>query len=151
MEDDLTARAEARLESALENDGVRDPRPGYRTLLKRLRQQDPDAFSASIRYFEEELLPAVAGDADPLKAWLAYGQRLARALAPGRLMEVGPSGRAHAVEEAPEARALLLYLPDEDTLPAIVLRYPRPSTRAQDATVELLVEGRQNASAYGRR
>lgn len=148
MTDDPRARADARLEMAIRSGGVQDPRPLYRHILKLLRDRSRDGFDRCVRYFEEELLPAVAGDADPLAAWLDYGRHLADAIGPGREVEVGPSGRAHAVEEGAAPRGLLLYLPDDDTVPALVLRYPDPSTRAQVATVELLARGRVTASAY---
>lgn len=151
MTDPQKARADARLEAALDGGGVRDPRPLYRPILRLLRERDPQAFERSVRYLEEELVPAVAADADPLAAWLAYGRRLAAAVGPGRAVDIGPSGRAHTLEEGAAPRGLLLYLPDDDTLLAFALRYPAPATRSQDAAFELLVDGRVTASVYGGR
>lgn len=162
MGGDLKARADERLEAALEGGPVRDPRPLYRRVLSRLREHDPDAFQRAIRHFEEELVPAVAEDADPLQAWLDYGRLLARALGPGRALEIDATGRSRPEEEAEQTQGgpaegrreeddpppLLLHIPDDDALPAVILRYPAPSTPAQDATVELLVDGRVNASRY---
>lgn len=148
MTDPQKARADARLDAALDGGGVRDPRPLYRPILRLLRERDPESFDRSVRYLEEELVPAVAADADPLAVWLGYGRRLAEAVGPGRAVDIGPSGRAHTLEEGATPRGLLLYLPDDDTLRAFVLRYPAPATRAQDATFELLVEGRVTGSAY---
>lgn len=148
MTDELRARADARLERALSDGGVRDPRPLYRPILRLLKERDPDAFERSVRWFEDELIPAVAGDADPLAAWLDYGRRLAHAAAPGTVVEVGPSGRSHPVEEGRPVRGLLLHLPDDPAIPAFVLRHPHPATRSQDATVELLAQRRVTASVY---
>jgi hypothetical protein len=75
MADDPKTRADARLEAALETATVRDPRPLYRPILRYLRERDPSAFERAIRHFDEELVPAVAGDADPLTAWLDFGHR----------------------------------------------------------------------------
>lgn len=146
---DPKSRADARLEAALQDGDRADPRPLYRPALKYLRDRNPDAFKDALRYFEAELIPDVAGEADPLAAWLAYGRRLARALGPGRTMELDSTGRARAVEDPDAARGLVLHLPDEADAPALALRYPREPSRAQRAAFELLVEGRQTATAYG--
>lgn len=146
---DLKSRADARLETALGDADQQDPRPLYRPALKHLRDRDPEAFRDALRYFEEELIPAVAGEADPLDAWLEYGRRLARALGDGRLVELDSTGRARPVSDPAEARGLVLHLPDEAAAPALALRYPADPSKAQKAAFELLIEGRQTASAYG--
>ena len=145
---DPKARADARLETALNDADRRDPRPLYRPALKFLRDRRPDAFADALRYFEEELIPAVAGEADPLAEWLAYGRRLARALGDGRLLEIDSTGRARPVAGVEEARGLVLHVPDDDAAPALALHYPAEPSKAQQATFELLVEGRQTASTY---
>ncbi len=145
---DPKARADARLEAALQDADRQDPRRLYRPALKYLRSQRPEAFEDALRYFQEELIPAVAGQADPLAAWLDYGRRLARALGDGRLLEIDSTGRSHPVADPGDARGLVLYLPDDDGAPALVLRHPTSPSPAQQATFELLVEGRQTASAY---
>ncbi|MFW6206564.1 MAG: hypothetical protein ACOC5J_01370 [Gemmatimonadota bacterium] len=146
---DPRTRADARLEAALQDADLADPRPRYREALRHLRDRDPDTFDEAIRYFENELIPAVAGEADPLAAWLEYGRRLARALGDGRLMELDATGRARPVTDPAEARGLVLHLPDDTGTPALALRHPKELSKAQQAAVELLVEGRQTASAYG--
>lgn len=146
--DDLRARADARLDSALRQQPVRDPRPFLRAALKHLRQRDRDAFDRAIRYFEDELIPAVAADADPLDRWLEYGRLLARLSGPGRTVEVDPTGRAMAARDEPGTDNLVLHLPDAAAAPAVVLRCPRETTPAQNASIELLILGRQTASAY---
>lgn len=145
---DPKTRADARLETALQDADRADPRPLYRPALKHLRDRKPDAFQDALRYLEEELIPAVAGEADPLGAWLDYGRRLARALGEGRLVELDSTGRARPVSDPAEARGLVLHLPDDPGAPALALRHPRHPSTAQQAAFELLVEGRQTASAY---
>lgn len=149
--DDLRPRADARLDSALERSPFRDPRPFYRQVLKQLRARDRDALDRAVRHYEDELIPAVAADGDPLALWLDYGRLLARLAGPGRTLEVDASGRASPVEDDarrdPGAGSLLLHLPDDAAAPAVVLRCPRDATPAQDASIDLLVLGRQTASA----
>lgn len=148
MTDDPKARADARLEAALGNLDYRDPRPFYRSALRYLRERDEEAFGRALRYFEDELVPAVAGEADPGAEWSEYGAVLARALGPGRMAELDSTGRARGVETALGAKGLVLYIPESTDAPVLVLRYPRGATPAQHAAYELLVEGRQTASAY---
>lgn len=145
---DAKTRADARLETALRDADQKDPRPYYRAALRALKQSDPDSFQEALRYFEEELTPAVAGEADPLDAWAEYGQLLARLMGPGRTVELDSRGRARPTSEPARARGLVLHLPDEARTPATVLRFPGDPSPAQQAAYELLVEGRQTASAY---
>jgi hypothetical protein len=142
-------RADAALEAALAaGAGIRDPRPYCRPVLKYLRETDPQAFARAITHFESELVPALAEGADPVRRWLEYGLLLASVLGPGRLMEVDATGRAHPVEDPLTASGLVLHIPDAEATPVLVLRHPSAGSPAQDATVELLAEGRVTASAY---
>ncbi|NIP80689.1 MAG: hypothetical protein GWM90_16300 [Gemmatimonadetes bacterium] len=149
MSDELRNRADARLETALRDADRRDPRPYYRTALRHLREHDPEAFQRALRFFEEELVPAVADEADPLEAWLEYGRRLAAAFGPGRTVELDSTGRERPVPDPGTAAGLVLHIPDDDRSPVLVLRCPRDPSRAQTGALELLVEGRQTASLYG--
>lgn len=141
-------RADARLDAALQDADQQDPREHFRNALRVLKASDRDGFHEALRYFEEELIPAVAGEADPLDAWAEYGEMLARTLGPGRTVELDSTGRARSVGDLKAARGLVLHIPDEAATPAIVLRYPRDPSPAQRASHELLVQGRQTASAY---
>ena len=145
---DARTRADARLEAALQDADQKDPRPYYRHALRALKQRDAGAFDDALRYFEEELTPAVAGEADPLDAWAEYGRHLAEALGPGRTLELDSTGRGRPVRDLASARGLVVHLPDDAGTPAIVLRFPRQPSAPQRAAFELLVEGRQTASAY---
>jgi hypothetical protein len=146
MTDDLQARADARLEDALADATLLDPRPHYRKALRHLKDRDPAAFEEALRYFREELVPAAARE-DPLEAWSAYGRFLARSMGPGRTVTLDATGRARP--DADPGQGLVLHIPDDDGVPVLVLRYPRSASPAQRAAYELLVEGRQTASAYG--
>lgn len=142
------AQADARLETALAAADYRDPRPFYRFALKYLREHDEEGFRRALEYFEEELVPAVAEKADPLVAWGEYGALLGRTLGAGRIMELDSTGQARPVDSVTAARGLVLYLPDDPAPPVLVLRYPTNASAAQHAAYELLVTGRQTASAY---
>lgn len=145
------AQADARLETALAAADYRDPRPFYRPALRYLREHDEEGFRRALGYFDEELVPAVAGDGDPLTAWGEYGALLGRSLGPGRIMELDSTGQARPIESVKGASGLVLYLPDDPAPPVLVLRYPTHASAAQHAAHELLVTGRQTASAYERR
>jgi hypothetical protein len=149
MTDEMKTRADARLDGALANADQRDPRPFYRNALRHLRENDEPGFQRALRYFEEELVPAVAGAADPLIAWAEYGLMIGRTLGSGNTVELDATGRALPLESVAGAEGLVLYIPAAAAAPVLVLRYPRKATAPQHAAYELLVEGRQTASAYG--
>ncbi len=149
MTDAPRSQADARLEAALETADTRDPRPFYRAALKHLRERDDEGFRRALRYFEEELVPDVAGDADPLAAWMEYGGVLAGVLGPGRTVDLDATGRARAVASAAHGSGMVLHIPDATDAPVLVLRVPKATSAAQHAAYELLVQGRQSASAYG--
>lgn len=148
MTDDLRARADARLDAALTAAPWRDPRPYLRRMLKHLKERDPAAFERALAHFDSTLVPAVAGDADPLAEWLEYGRVLCSLAGPGRIVAIDGSGRAAEGEGETPPDALLLYLPEDPEVQAAVLRCPRDATPAQEASVELLVLGRVTATAY---
>lgn len=131
-----------RLERGLRERELEDPRPVYRRLLKRLSDEDRDAYRDAVRRFEEELVPAVAGgDADPVAAWTRYGLEIASALADGEARAVDGAGRARPLEDAdgdPPPDALLLWLPADAGAPALVLSRPSTLSAPQRATLELL-------------
>ena len=151
MSADLRARADVRLDAALETSPIRDPRPYFRRVLKFLKERDPAAFERAIAHYESTLIPAVAGEGDPLAEWLEYGMVLARLVGEGRVVAIDGTGRAAPAEVAPGAAtdgggALLLYLPGDPEKPPVVLRCPRDATPAQEASIELLVLGRVGIS-----
>lgn len=95
---------EERYRAALEGRGLRDVRPLYRQLLKRLREEDAEAYREGVRRYEEELAPAMEGADEPLREWLRYGAWLAARIAPGSVTAVDRTGRATDLEQlAPDA------------------------------------------------
>lgn len=126
-------------EAALDRLGLRDVRPLYRALLKRLKTEDPDAYADAVRRFEEEVRPALEASGDPLGEWLAYGRWLAERLAPGRDVAVDPTGRSRELGDAlPPEGALLLHLPDGTRRRALELGLPAEPTEFQQEARELL-------------
>lgn len=138
---DGTDAALERLEEALRERGLADPRPTFRKLLKRLASEDREAYREAVRHFEEDLVPPVAaGEADPLAAWLRYGLRLVAEVADGEARAVDETGRAEPVEDPadPPVGPLLLWLPSSPGDRGLVLARPEEMSDPQRATVELL-------------
>lgn len=133
--------ADQRLLDVLQRRGLRDPRDPLRTRLRALKEA-PD-FAEHVRYYEEVLVPSiVSGEADPVEAWEAFGRRLAAAGGAGREVAVDADGRASAPDAVGDDR-LLLFIPADAGQPALPLRVPARASPAQEATLALLVEGRQ--------
>lgn len=151
MDDTLRARADARLEAALAEQDAYDTRDLFRAQLRRLKTSDAAAFARGVRYFEETLVPRLAGDAEPLAEWMEYGRFLAELGGRGRTVAVDASGRSRAFsaasagngDSAGPSRDLVLFLPDDTRGPALPLARPRELSAPQRAAWRLLVEGRR--------
>lgn len=140
----VEARAEVRLEAALQETGARDPRDFYRVQLRELRGEDRQGYDAAVTYYRETLLPRVADpDVDPLAAWTDYGQHLATLRAAGRTVSVDTTGRASAYSSPSERGALVLHLPEDNKRPALLVGLPAELSPAQRATYDWLVSGRR--------
>lgn len=138
---DLEARAEERYEAALERKGLSDLRPLYRELLTRMRDEAPAAYEEAVRRYREEVVPAAAGQEDPLLVWLRYGVWLAEQIAPGRRVSVDRTGKAAELPGRPgevPAEALVLHLPDDRGTRALALALPASASDAQRETRDLL-------------
>lgn len=143
MTDSLQAEADHRLAEALEATGARDPREYYRTQLKELRAEDADGYHEAVAYYRDSLLPAIAReDADPLAEWTEYGRKLASLRAEGRTVAVDRSGRSVACEGSVDPDSLVLHLPNESRVRAILVALPTELSPAQRATYDWLVTGR---------
>jgi hypothetical protein len=143
MDQTQRQRADARLEEALERAALRDPRPFFRDRLRLLKDREPEAFEEARRYAEEALLPRVAAEgSDPVAEWFAYGERLAELGGPGRTVSVHPGGRARTFAPPLHPDHLVLHLPDDTRTPALMLLAPQHLSPAQQATYDLLVEGK---------
>jgi hypothetical protein len=141
MNDDLRARADHSLTTAAEALDLADPRPAYRERLRRLKDANPEGFDRALRHYEDVVLPEVANGDGSIEAWVQYGAFLASLSAPGRLMQIDPNGTAMRYS-APVARgALILHVPDDNSAPVLTAVAPIAPTPAQQATIDLLVNG----------
>lgn len=135
------AEADLELDNRLAAGGFADMRPAYRTLLRRMKEKDSGAFAEATERYERTLLPAIeAGAGDPLAAWTSYGLWLAGRLGPGRLACLDATGLASDVTDAtPSVGNVLLFLPDAEKEPAILILSPAEPSEAQRSALQLLV------------
>jgi hypothetical protein len=140
--EDKKVRADARLEAALAQSGLEDPRPAYRERLRSLREASTEAFEQALRHYEEQTLTGLAGEADPIEAWVEYGRVLGELTAPGRLVQVDAEGRASPYAPPPAGDLLVLHVPEETGAPILAAAVPRAASAAQRATYAMLVERR---------
>lgn len=143
MNDSSRDRVDQNLEDAFAARGIEDPRAFYREWLRALRERDARAFEEARRYYETVLLPRITDEgADPVAEWLEYGRRLAELSGAGRLVDIDETGRAKTTTPPLPSGRLVLYLPDSTREPARVVNLPRRLSDAQQATYDLLIEGR---------
>ncbi len=144
MAEDLTAEADTRLQAALDSSGARDPREFYRDRLRALKLENASAYSGAVAYYKERLIPDVAsGSVEPLVAWAEYGRMLAESLAPGRAVCIDATGRAHPYESPAPLDRLVLHIPQNQGVRALLVSLPPELTPAQRATYDVLVSGKQ--------
>lgn len=124
-------------EQQLEDSGTRDPRPTYRRLLRDLKESDPALYDEMVGVYETEV-------DDSLDRWLAFGRTLAGRCHPGRTVAIEEDGRARPVDEV-EDPAMILHLPDNARTRAVPVRVPAGPSPAQDATLDVLVHGRNRS------
>jgi hypothetical protein len=138
---EMRQRAEARLDEALERAALRDPRHFYRERLRLLKEQEPAAFAEARQYYEEVLLPRVAAaDSDPVQEWFEYGGRLAKLGGTGQIVTIDESGRSIAFTPPLHRDHLVLFLPEDASIPVLALNVPHHLSPAQEASYTLLVE-----------
>ena len=134
--------AEHRLTQALLDTGARDPRESYREMLRELKLKSEADYQHAVTGFQESVLTAIIDrGAEPLSSWLQFGQELAERLYPGRDVVIDETGRARAFAPPPSWRDLILHLPDEQRAKGMIVGLPPELTRAQRASVELLIQG----------
>lgn len=127
------------LEAAFAERALRDPRDGYRRMLRELKAKDAAAYRAAVTYHDEKLKPRLGGaDADPIEEWVEYGRYIAELLAPGRTFTIDPTGRADPYRRPPPPDALVLHIPDPAGACGRVLCAPVEPSAPQQATCELL-------------
>lgn len=147
MDETTKKEADRRFDEALEAAGARDPRDFYRDLLRKLKDRDAEAYERAVDHFQEDLIPGIASkEREPLRAWMEYGRKLAEWLVEGRTVEIDETGRsrAHDPSEGDEwSDTMVLHLPNGGKEKAILVSLPAEPTRAQRATYDLLVAGKQ--------
>ena len=143
---DRAARTEAdrRFQEAMEAAGARDPRDFYRQSLRDLKESNPQGYARAVGHFQDVLVPAIAsGEAEPLSAWREYGRLIAEVTAPGRTVEIDETGRSRPYSPDSPLDRLVLHIPDEKGVRAILVSLPPTPSTAQRASFELLVRGKQ--------
>jgi hypothetical protein len=140
MMNDVRARGEARLDEALAERDLADPRDPYRETLRRLKERDPASFDRARRHYEEYVQPRLADPGtDPVTEWIDYGRFLTGLEGNGTTLQVTTDGRAEPFEPPPRADALILFVPDQPAQPALLLSRANRLTPPQQATLELLI------------
>jgi hypothetical protein len=139
----MQEQADTLLNEALAETGAPDPRPRYRQLLSELKRQDPAAYDQAVARFRDVVLPAIARrETDPLSAWLDYGRYLAERLASGRTLTVDEHGRSSPLAGPSSWKDLILHVPADARVRAILIGEPPRPSSAQRATIDLLVHGK---------
>ena len=136
---ELRTRAEARLEQAAAAAACADPRPPLRERLRELKEGHPGAFEQAVAYYEQTVLPALAGTTDALAAWVDYARFVGGLTSPGRVVGIDGTGWA-APYDPPGPGLLVLFLPAESTSAVLIALAPAQPTPAQQATIDLLVK-----------
>ena len=124
---------------ALATHGLEDVQPRYRRLLVALKGRDAAAYERAVDRYRSEV-EGVAGGAEALGAWLAYGAWLAARIEPGRLVEISAEGLALPAASPVPLGPMLVHLPDAPNRRGIVVAMPAEPSEAQRATAGLLCE-----------
>ena len=136
------ALADERLEAALEKTGARDPRAVCRERLRQLKSVDEAAFEQALGHYRDRLIPSIAAGEEPLTAWVEYGRTIARLTFRGRTVAIDRTGLAREYATPADPEALVLHLPRGGKGRALLVAQPRDPSPAQQATCDLLVDGR---------
>ncbi len=150
MEQELHDRADRIFEEALGQTGVKDPREFYRTRLREMKADNPEAYRDAVAYYENDLVPSIAeaGD-DPLMAWQRFGCRVAELTVPGTPIEIDATGRRRPYAPPTPPDRMVLHIPQGSSSRALVVGLPPELSAAQLATYDLLVGGRQKMREEG--
>lgn len=139
---DPQALADERLEAALEKTGARDPRAVCRERLRELKSVDAAAFERAVGHYRDRLIPSVASGEEPFTAWVEYGRTIAQLTVQGRTVAIDRTGLAREYATPADPEALVLHLPGGGKGRALLVAQPRDPSPAQQATRDLLVDGR---------
>lgn len=134
--------ADGLLEAALEKMGARDPRAVCRERLRDLKGIDAAAFEQAVQHYRDRLLPAIVAGDEPFTAWIEYGRTIAGLTCEGRTVAIDRTGLAREYSTPADPEALVLHLPRGGRGRALLVARPRDPSQAQQATCDLLVDGR---------
>jgi hypothetical protein len=150
MEQELADQADRIFEEALGQTGAKDPREFYRTRLREMKADNPEAYREAVAYYENDLVPSIAeaGD-DPLMAWQRFGCRVAELTVTGTPIEVDATGRRRPYAPPTPPDHMVLHIPQGTKGRALVVGLPPELSAAQLATYDLLVGGRQKLRDEG--
>ena len=150
MEQELHDRADRIFEEALDQTGAKDPREFYRTRLREMKADNPEAYREAVAYYKNDLVPSIAeaGD-DPLIAWQRFGCRVAELTATGTPIEIDATGRRRPYAPPTPPDRMVLHIPQGSSSRALVVGLPPELSSAQLATYDLLVGGRQKMRDEG--
>ena len=140
--EDPQALADERLEATLEKTGARDPRGVCRERLRELKGVDAAAFEQALGYYRDRLVPSIAAGEEPFTAWVDYGRTIADLTFRGRTVAIDRTGLAREYATPADPEALVLHLPEGGRGRALLVARPRDPSLAQQATRDLLVDGR---------
>jgi len=135
---DIRNLADNRLDQATAAAAFADPRPPLRERLRDLKDANPGAFERARTHYEQTVLPALAGEGDPLQVWVDYARFLGELASPGRLVGADGTGMASAYQ-LPATGQLILFVPEDSAAPVLIALAPAAPTPAQQATIDLLV------------
>ena len=140
--EDPQALADERLEATLQKTGARDPRGVCRERLRELKGVDAAAFEQALGHYRDRLIPSIAAGEEPLTAWVEYGRTIADLTFQGRTVAIDRTGLAREYATPADPEALVLHLPEGGRGRALLVAQPRDPSPAQQATHDLLVDGR---------
>jgi len=121
--------------------GFIDSRDRYRARLRELKATQPAAFRAAVDYFENTVRKRITAGDDPIDTWIEYGGMLAGLTDEGTLLAIDATGRAGDYTRPARGGQLILFVP-ETGRNAFIAAQPDLTSPAQQATIDLLVDGR---------
>jgi len=144
MYETLQEKATDLFEERIKQTNAKDPRDFYRKRLSDIKTSDPDAYREAVQYYQEKLIPCIAEKGiDPLNAWQEYGCLLAQLSVPGMPVEVDVTGQTHEYKPPSPQGSLILHIPKDSKVRALIVGLPPELSSAQQATYDLLVAGHQ--------
>ena len=144
MYETLQKKATDLFEERIRQTNTKDPRGFYRKRLGDIKLSDPDAYREAAQHYREKLVPCIAEKGiDPLNVWQEYGCLLAELSAPGMPVEIDVTGKTHEYKPPSPQDSLILHIPKESKVRALIVGLPPELSSAQQATYDLLVAGHQ--------